>query len=211
MLAILPLVLGPVFTNCYLAADTDSGAAVVIDPAWDGQTILEQAAQRNWRIGGIWCTHAHFDHFAAAAELVRAIEPAPLVALHAADRLYWDMGGGGSVFGYHVEPGPTPTLDLAQTGHLAVGGYDFSVRHAPGHSPGHCIFQCAAEQVLFSGDVIFRRSVGRTDLPGGDWEALERSIRTQVFTLPNETRILPGHGESTTVGEEKSHNPFVRG
>jgi len=85
------------------------------------------------------------------------------------------------------------------------------VRHTPGHTPGHCAFYCVEASVLFSGDLIFQNGVGRTDLPGGDWESLVGSIREQVFTLPEETRILSGHGEETKVGEEKRYNPFVGG
>jgi glyoxylase-like metal-dependent hydrolase (beta-lactamase superfamily II) len=91
----------------------------------------------------------------------------------------------------------------------ASSGPTFEVRHTPGHTPGHCIFYCAEAGVCFCGDLIFRQSVGRTDLPGGSWSALVESIREQVFTLPEETRLLSGHGEETTVGEEKSQNPFV--
>ena len=93
---------------------------------------------------------------------------------------------------------------------LQLGDLQFEVRHAPGHTPGLCIFYCAQEAVCFCGDLIFQNSVGRTDLPGGDWETLVSSIRTQVFTLPSETRLLSGHGPETTVGQEKSGNPFVR-
>jgi glyoxylase-like metal-dependent hydrolase (beta-lactamase superfamily II) len=210
MLAILPLVLGPVSTNCFLIADTASLEAAVIDPAWDGQGILAEAIKRGWKIGQLWVTHAHFDHFGGAAELVRHLEPAPHLALHPADRPLWEQGGGASAFGFKLDPGPAPDVDLSVDRLLSVGAYRFNVRHAPGHSPGMCIFYCAAEGVLFSGDLIFRRSVGRTDLPGGDWDALLQSIRHQVYTLPAETRILSGHGEETTVGEEKCGNPFVQ-
>jgi glyoxylase-like metal-dependent hydrolase (beta-lactamase superfamily II) len=91
-----------------------------------------------------------------------------------------------------------------------LGSVTFEVRHTPGHTPGHCVFYCVQANVLFSGDLIFQGGVGRTDLPGGDWEALVESIRKQVYTLPDETRILSGHGEESTVGEEKCENPFVR-
>ncbi len=92
---------------------------------------------------------------------------------------------------------------------LHLGNIEFEVRHTPGHTPGHVVFYCAKEAVLFSGDLIFQGSVGRTDLPGGDWEALVRSIREQVFSLPDGTQLLSGHGERSTVGEEKRDNPFV--
>ncbi len=93
---------------------------------------------------------------------------------------------------------------------LQLGGLQFEVRHAPGHTPGLCIFYCAQEAVCFCGDLIFQNSVGRTDLPGGDWDTLVDSIRQQVYTLPDETRLLPGHGGETNVEKEKRANPFVR-
>jgi glyoxylase-like metal-dependent hydrolase (beta-lactamase superfamily II) len=110
----------------------------------------------------------------------------------------------------HIDPGPEPTLELAHGQILRVGNIEFEVRHTPGHTPGHVVFYCAKEDVLFSGDLIFQGSVGRTDLPGGDWEALTGSILEQVFTLPDETRLLSGHGGESTVGQEKHENPFVR-
>jgi hydroxyacylglutathione hydrolase len=210
MLAILPLVLGPVSTNCFLIADPDSGEAAVIDPAWDGGVILDEAAKHAWKIGQLWYTHAHFDHFGGAAVLAQALNPAPSIALHPADRPLWETGGGASAFGFTLNPGPVPSVDLSKSRLLSVGAYSFDVRHAPGHSPGSCIFYCAEAGVLFSGDLIFHHSVGRADLAGGDWEALEESIRTQVYPLPDGTRILSGHGEETSVGEEKRENPFVR-
>jgi len=210
MLEIIPLVLGPVSTNCYLIADPDSGEAVVIDPAWDGLVILAEAQKRGWKIGQLWYTHAHFDHFGGAAGIAKTLNPLPIIALHPLEHDLWQSQGGAPLFGMRIDPGPEPTVDLAASQILRLGNIEFEVRHTPGHTPGHVVFYCAKEATLFSGDLIFRRSVGRTDLPGGDWEALVRSIREQVFTLPDETRLLPGHGEKSTVGEEKRENPFVR-
>jgi len=211
MLEIVPFTLGPVFTNAYLIADSESGDAAVIDPAWDGHLILAEAQKRGWRIGGLWYTHAHFDHIGGAAEIADSLNPQPTIAMHSADRLLWQMGGGGALFGFKIDRGPKPSVDLASSRTLRLGGLTFEVRYTPGHTPGHVIFYCAQANGLFSGDLIFQGSVGRTDLPGGDWEALVASIREQVFTLPNETRILSGHGPETTVGEEKTYNPFTGG
>jgi glyoxylase-like metal-dependent hydrolase (beta-lactamase superfamily II) len=210
MLEIVPFVFGPVSTNCYLVADTDSGEAAVIDPAWDGLVILEEAQKRGWRIGQLWYTHAHFDHFGGAEAIAEALNPPPSIALHPLDHDLWKKQGGALLFGMHIDPGPEPTVILAEGQILHLDGVTFEVRHTPGHSPGHCVFYCAQANVLFSGDLIFQGGVGRTDLPGGDWETLVESIRKRVFTLPNETRILSGHGEESTVGEEKGKNPFVR-
>jgi glyoxylase-like metal-dependent hydrolase (beta-lactamase superfamily II) len=109
----------------------------------------------------------------------------------------------------HIDPGPEPTVELAHNQILRLGNIEFEVRHTPGHTPGHVVFYCETEAVLFCGDLIFQGGVGRTDLPGGDWEALTKSISEQVFTLPDATHLLSGHGEKSTVGEEKRGNPFV--
>jgi len=211
MLEIISFVLGPVSTNCYLIADSDSGDAAVIDPAWDGQVILAEAQKRGWKIGQLWYTHAHFDHFGGAVEIAKGLNPQPMVALHPFEHDLWQNQGGAQLFGMRIDPGPEPTVDLAHDQILRLGNIEFEVRHTPGHTPGHVVFYCATEAVLFSGDLIFQGGVGRTDLPGGDWEALLKSIREQVYTLPDETRILAGHGKETSVGEEKRLSPFTNG
>lgn len=208
-LEILPMVLGAVSTNCYLVADPSTDEAVVIDPAWDGQLILEEANKRGWNIGQLWYTHAHFDHFGGAAEFCAASTNLPGIALHPLDLDLWMNQGGAPYFGLTLECGPRPDLELTHGQILRVGGESLKVFHTPGHTPGHCVFYSNKENVLFSGDLIFKAEVGRTDLPGGDWETLVESIRTHVFTLPAETRILPGHGESTSVGDEQCSNPLV--
>jgi len=219
MLEIVPFTLGPAVTNAYLVADSETKEAAVIDPAWDGQIILEAARQRGWRIAHLWYTHAHFDHIGGAGAIADALNPLPLVALHPNDHVLWRAGGGGAVFGFDIDPGPEPTIDFYQGQILRLGSVEFEVRFTPGHTPGHCILYVAdfhgepdevhTPSVCFCGDLIFAGSVGRTDLPGGNWEQLLESIETQVFTMPDDTRLLSGHGPATTVGEEKRNNPFV--
>jgi hydroxyacylglutathione hydrolase len=210
MLDIISFTLGMAYTNTYLIADSETGEAAVIDPAWDGHKILAAAQERNWRIAHLWYTHAHFDHFGGAGGVADGCDPLPIVAMHLADRPLWDSKGGASLFGLNLDdPGPEPSVDLTHGQTLSLGSFQFEVRHAPGHSPGHVMFYCPAESVLFSGDVIFKQSIGRTDLPGGDYDTLMTSIRQQVLTLPDETRILSGHMDETTVGDEKSGNPFL--
>jgi glyoxylase-like metal-dependent hydrolase (beta-lactamase superfamily II) len=211
MLEIVSFTLGPAQTNAYLVADSETKDAAVIDPAWDGHLILEAAGQRGWRIAHLWYTHAHFDHIGGAGAIADALNPLPLVALHPNDHVLWRAGGGGAVFGFDIDPGPEPTIDFYQGQILRLGSVEFEVRFTPGHTPGHCILYVPSLSVCFCGDVIFAGSVGRTDFPGGSWEQLEQSIRTQIFTLPDETRLLSGHGPETTVGEEKMSNPFVGG
>jgi glyoxylase-like metal-dependent hydrolase (beta-lactamase superfamily II) len=209
MLTIETLVLGPVETNCYLVADEAANRAVVIDPAWDAPTIQEAVHRRGWQLAGLWVTHAHFDHCAAVAGLRRGFNPPPPLALHPADLRLWREQGGAPFFGLQIEPLPEPTLALQAGQSLALGSTQFEVRHAPGHTPGHVMFYVAAEKLLFCGDVIFQASIGRTDLPGGDYETLMDSIQTQVLTLADDVRLLSGHGPETTVGLERKYNQFL--
>ena len=209
MLQIVRLVLGPFETNTYLIADEASGEAAVIDPAWDGDRIRAAAAARGWRIAHLFYTHAHVDHIAGAAALADALNPLPIAALHPADYKLWQASGGATWFGMQIDPGPDPMVGLTHGQVLRLGDTALEVRHTPGHTPGHVVFYCAEAGVCFCGDLIFREGVGRTDLPGGDWSALERSIRAQIYTLPPETRLLPGHGPESTVGWEMGHNMFV--
>ena len=221
MLEIKTFTLGPVQTNAYLVADSDTRDAAVIDPAWDGKLILSEAWRRGWRIAHLWYTHAHFDHIGGAAEIADALNPLPLVALHPNERELWRAGGGGAFFGFAIDPGPEPAIDFYQGQILKLGSVEFEVRFTPGHTTGHCVLYVAdtraepsrsvdsSRSICFCGDLIFKRSVGRTDLPGGDWDTLVNSIKTQIFTLPDETRLLSGHGPETTVGQEKKFNPFV--
>lgn len=227
MLEIISFTLGPAQTNAYLVADPDTKEAVVIDPAWDGHVILQAAQKHGWRIGHLWYTHAHFDHIGGAGAIADALNPLPLVALHPNDHVLWRAGGGGAFFGFDIDPGPEPTIDFVHGMKMKLGSNEFEVRFTPGHTPGHCVLYVAdtraersdpepvegerGRSVCFCGDLIFNGSVGRTDLPGGDWDALVKSIKEQVFTMPDDTRLLSGHGPETTVGEEKLGNPFVGG
>jgi len=209
MLTIATFTLGTVMTNCYLVADSKTKEAVVIDPADRGRMIVSEAEKRGWHIGNIWLTHAHFDHLAGAAGVADHLNPAPPVALHPDDYPLWRMQGGAMLFGMRIDPGPEPTVDLKHGMVMHLGEHQIEVRHVPGHTRGHVIFYCAKEGVAFVGDVIFQGSIGRTDLPGGDYDTLIRSIQEQVLSLPDETRLLSGHGPETTVGMERRTNPFL--
>ena len=209
MLKIISFELGPVLTNTYLVADTVNGQAVVIDPAWDGAEIVEEANRNGWQISQIWITHAHFDHIAGTKGVIDRVVPPPTVALHPKDLPLWRMQGGAPMFGMHIDPGPEPDLELTQGQVLFVGRYEFEVRFTPGHTSGHVVFYCPQDSVMFCGDVIFQGSIGRTDLPGGDYSLLLESIRSQILTLPDDVRLYSGHGPSTTVGDERRKNPYL--
>jgi glyoxylase-like metal-dependent hydrolase (beta-lactamase superfamily II) len=209
MLNILTLVLGPVETNSYLVANEKTKEAVVIDPAWSGELILAEARKRGWHIGSLWLTHAHFDHLGGAGVVADGLNPPPPVALHPDDQVLWRMQGGAQFFGMQIDPGPEPTIELYHGQTLHLGETELEVRHTPGHTRGSVIFSCPSEKIAFVGDLIFQGGIGRTDLPGGNYEQLIKSIRTQVLTLPDETRLLSGHGPETTVGIERLFNPFL--
>ncbi len=209
ILEIIPMVLGPVATNSYLVGDPASHAAVVVDPAWDGELIVEEAKRHAWTIQQIWLTHAHFDHIGGIEGVVAGSAPAPTIALHPADLPLYSAQGGAALFGMHIGATPEPVVRLKHGQSLTLGERIFEVRHCPGHTLGHVVFYCAAEKVMFCGDVIFSGSIGRTDLPGGDYDMLMHSIHTQILSLPNETRLLSGHGGETTVGAERRDNPFL--
>ncbi|MCB2179654.1 MBL fold metallo-hydrolase [bacterium] len=197
-------------TNAYLVAEVSSGKAVVIDPGFEGQRIAAEAEARGWQIEAIWLTHAHFDHIGGVGAVVNALEHKPEIALHPEDKWLWEADGGAEMFGLgDVDKGPEPDLWLKEGQTLHLGDFSFEVRFAPGHTPGHVMFYCKEEGVLFCGDVIFQGSIGRTDLPRGDYATLLQSIQEQVLTLPDETRLLNGHGPETTVGRERVYNPFL--
>ena len=209
MLEVLSLVLGPVATNAYLMADTDTREAVVIDPAWDGQTIVRRAQSLGWHVGQIWITHAHFDHFGGIGAVLAGCTPKPSIALHPADLPLWRMKGGSELFGVKMDAAPLPDVLLQPGQTLRVGQYAFSVRHTPGHSLGHVTFYCAEESLAFVGDTIFAGSVGRTDLPGGSSDALLNSIAGLIRRFPADTLVHCGHGPDTSLGRELALNPFL--
>lgn len=207
------LTLGPMGNNVYLLGDLESRDAVMIDPSFDGQAVLKFAEEKDWNLRQIWLTHAHFDHIAGAKQIAGAFaQPLP-IGLHPEDKKWYREEGGAGQFGLSI-PQPPPVsihfedgmvLSLGSTGASAV-----EVLHAPGHSPGHVMFYCDQLNVLFCGDVIFREGIGRTDLPGGNFTELMNTIKSKVLSLPDDTRLLPGHGPESTVGHERKHNPFLR-
>jgi hydroxyacylglutathione hydrolase len=203
---------GPIQTNAYLLTDEAKGAAVLID-APDGIWAEIEPILRAEKcvLGELWLTHGHWDHTQGAAEVVRS--SSAKVRAHPADRALIETPEVMERF-MGEELGLEPVrVDhwLAQGERLRPMGWDVEVRHVPGHCPGNVLFYFASEAAAFVGDALFNGSVGRSDLPGGDFAMLEKSIRQQIYSLPEVTSIYPGHGPKTTVGHEKKHNPYVHG
>ncbi len=202
------LSLGALETNCYVLGCADSRQGVVIDPADDADEILRAIGEQRLAIRAVLVTHAHFDHIMAAAEVVEATG-APL-ALHRAELPLYRQGGGAFLFGFASPRLPEPGICIDEGSGIAFGSHTLEVLLTPGHAPGHVCFYEREAGALFSGDVLFAGSVGRTDLPGGDGEALLESIREKIATLPGATRVFPGHGPQTTIAEELRSNPYLR-
>jgi hydroxyacylglutathione hydrolase len=209
MLEILPFVVGPLDNNTYLVVDPSSREAAVVDPGLGSGEVYQAILEHKLSLRGIWLTHAHFDHIGGAAALCRAFQPAPLIALHADDLPLWQQNGGADHFRIKIERAPLPGSALRHGELLRLGEETIEVRHTPGHTRGHVIFYLPSAGTALVGDLIFREGVGRTDLPGGDSQALQTSIRQQVFSLPPETRLLPGHGPQTSVAHEQQFNPYL--
>jgi hydroxyacylglutathione hydrolase len=196
-------------TNCYIVGCEETHEGVVIDPGGHPKRILKAIEESGLTIRYVLNTHCHFDHMGANADVV-ATTGAPL-ALHPAELPILQARGGAFWFGVAVKESPLPDVELEDGQVLEVGMLRFQVRHTPGHSPGGVTFYLEEEGVAFDGDVLFAGGVGRTDLHGGDWGTLVRSIREVLFALPDETVLYSGHGPKTTVGREKRSNPWVAG
>ncbi len=208
---VVPLEVGPMAANAYLLRDETSADGAVIDPGGDGDRIVERCRAEGVEPRYIIDTHGHVDHIAANADLKAAFPEAQLcIGAGDAGRLTDPAANLSAMFGLPLD-GPAADRLLADGDELRFGAVTLSVLAAPGHTPGGICLLAAQETPpqLFCGDLIFRRGVGRTDLPGGSWPDLVESIRERVFTLPDETVIWPGHGPATTVAEERIDNPFM--
>ena len=200
------LSVGPLQVNCFVVACQRTREAMVIDPGEDGPRILQLAESNGYQVKQIVNTHGHFDHI-GANQPVKDETGADLM-MHEADLpLLQNARNHAQAYGLTVSPSPDPDKFLNEGDVFSVGEQSFSVFHVPGHSPGSiCLL---SDGHLFVGDVLFAGSVGRTDLPGGDFDALVEGVREKLFRLPADTIVHPGHGPDTTIGREKQMNPFV--
>ena len=203
---------GPIQTNAYLLTVPARGEAVLIDAPGDVWKMVKEIIERDrCRLTELWLTHGHWDHTQGGAEVVRAT--GAKVRAHADDRVLIEtpdvmerfMGERMNLEPIHVDHW------VKQGDQFEALGTTVEVRHVPGHCPGNVLFYFAAAKAAFVGDALFNGSIGRTDLPGGDFEQLERAIRAQIYTLPAETVVFPGHGPKTTVAQERATNPYVSG
>jgi hydroxyacylglutathione hydrolase len=195
-------------TNCYVVGCEQTHEGVVIDPGGHPDRIGQAIEESGVTVRYVLNTHCHFDHMGANADVLAAT--GALLALHAADLPILQARGGAAWFGVPMKASPPPDVELVDGQTLEVGTLRLQVMHTPGHSPGSVTFYLQEEAAAFDGDVLFAMGIGRTDLPGGDWDTLMRSIREVLFALPDETALYPGHGPSTTVEQERRSNPWLR-
>ena len=207
MLKTFKLAVGMLGSNCFLAWDNKSGEGVVIDPGADGERIIQAVREREFTVKWILNTHGHGDHIGANGMLKQEYN-VPLLIHELDSAMLSDPAANMSLqFGPPIASPPAARF-LLPADKIQFGGVALEVIHTPGHSPGGvCLYDGVG--TLFSGDTLFPGSVGRWDLPGGDQDLLLRSIRERILVLPDETEVLPGHGQNTTIGQEKRWNPFL--
>ncbi|MEW6756758.1 MAG: MBL fold metallo-hydrolase [Acidobacteriota bacterium] len=199
---------GPLENNAYLVVCDRSKEAVLVDPAMGSEGIADRIDDLGVRLTAVLNTHGHFDHIFHNALFFKRF--GAKVLIHEEDlQLLRCVDRHAALFGFRAHPGPEPSGFLKPGESIRVGDHSLRVVHTPGHSPGGVCF--VGTGFVLVGDTLFAQSIGRTDLPGGDYDTLVRSIRTELYTLPNATEVLPGHGPSTLIGFEKRHNPFVKG
>jgi glyoxylase-like metal-dependent hydrolase (beta-lactamase superfamily II) len=203
---------GPFLTNGYLLLEDGGETCIFVDPGLECEEVLDGIVGRGLRVSAIVNTHGHVDHAYGNAAAIDRLG-APLLAHEADLPLLERMPDQAGLFGFDAPASPKPDRFLADGDTLDLGAETLRVLHTPGHSPGGIclVSEAGAPPVAVVGDTIFAGSIGRTDLWGGDFELLARSIREKLYVLPDETVLLPGHGPETLVGRERATNPFVRG
>ena len=196
--------------NCSIFGDEQSRQAIVIDPGDEIQNILALLGKHSLQVQAIVITHAHIDHIGGAAKL-KAATGAPVFMNRNDLELYDHLDTQASWLGMETPERTAIDTELRAGDSLALGGAEFHVLDTPGHTQGSISLWIPSENKLIAGDTLFRDSIGRTDLPGGDGRQILRSIRDQLLQLPENATVVPGHGPNTTIGREKEHNPFLVG
>lgn len=200
-------IIGMVSTNVYLAVNTQTREAFLVDPADNADLIADWIKERGVTVKAILLTHGHFDHIGAVTELKRTLQ-APVYALEAEKTLLADPRLNASV-SYIRTLSVEADVWLRDGQNLELAGFEITVMHTPGHTKGGACYYLPREGVLFSGDTVFCESIGRADLPTGNGAELVRSVRKLLAALPDETTVYPGHDEATSVAHEKMYNPFI--
>ncbi|WP_394217824.1 MBL fold metallo-hydrolase [Halobacillus trueperi] len=206
MKKITRLPLGPIATNAYIIHENNK--ALVIDPGGDFEKLQNYLEERKLDVIAVLLTHAHFDHIGAVDDVRDAYDAPVYIHEKEAEWLGDPQKNGSALFGLG-DITARPADHYFEIGQMQIGDFPFEVRHTPGHSPGSVSFVFRNQRLTIAGDTLFQRGIGRTDLPGGSREELEKSIREQLFPLRNDMRIFPGHGQPTTIGEEREKNPFL--
>jgi hydroxyacylglutathione hydrolase len=196
-------------TNCFVIADENTKRAVLFDaPDHTVAPLLDEIANRGWDLIGLWLTHGHFDHIADHEEVTRRF-PGAKVLIHQLDAPKLRNPKSQSFVLPFTVPPREPDGFVEDGQKLSIGALELEVMHTPGHAPGHVMYHFTSEKVLVGGDLIIAGSIGRTDLPDSDHTALEASVR-KIMSLPPETRLLPGHGDVSTLQQERETNPYVQ-
>ncbi|MBB4845369.1 glyoxylase-like metal-dependent hydrolase (beta-lactamase superfamily II) [Paucibacter oligotrophus] len=207
----LTLPVTPFQQNCSLLWCDETRDAALIDPGGELPKLLSAVKAQDLSLKAIWLTHAHIDHAGGAGQLARE-QGLPIIGPHPGDQFWIDgLAKQSQMFGFPAAESFTPTRWLADGDTVEIGRQTLSVRHCPGHTPGHVVFHSAAIQRAFVGDVLFAGSIGRTDFPGGDHATLIRSITERLWPMGDETVFIPGHGPESSFGQERRSNPYVRG
>ena len=204
------LTVGPFQENCYIVGDEVSGEGALVDPGDEATRIALAVEQTGLEIGQIIITHAHIDHVGAIAPLVEEYA-CPVLMHEEAEAMLKTAPQQAMMMGLRFGKVPKVDRHVADEEVLEVGSLRLRSLYTPGHAPGHLSFLIEGEEAVFSGDALFAGSVGRVDLPGGSMEVLMRSIEERLMPLPDDTRVLSGHGPETTIGRERMTNPFLRG
>ena len=195
--------------NCSILWDSDTKEAVLIDAGGDAAILKKEVEDLGLKVKALWLTHGHLDHAGAVGELAETWK-IPVIGPHKEDQFWLDMIQDVSArYGFPI-PQPINVDQWLEGGEvLKLGDDEFEVRFAPGHTPGHVMFYNAKHGVLWTGDVLFKGSIGRTDFPKGNHQQLLDSIQRECFSLPDETQLISGHGPMRTIGDEKKVKPFV--